>query len=270
MSGKLHNDITVVVILFNTPSKKIVNLKQYKNFKLCIFDQGSTYNSKKKIKETLNFNFDYYHSTKNLGLSKGINLLIKKTKTKFCLITEPDIFIKENSIISLKKIIKSNKNLFIVGPKYNKKKLKGNYKLTKKIDLSCVLFETKKLLKFKFYDEDFFFFWTDVDLIKRINNSHLKMAVANKSFARHSMSSSSEKNMYINFLRDKSYKYGEFIFDYKWKNLRILKIVRQLFQTLIKTIFFMIIFDRKNFSKNAGYLVGIFEFIFFALRKLIS
>ncbi len=268
MNNKLHKDITIVVILYNTPSQKLINLKQYKNFNLNILEQGSDYNSKKKLQKILNFKFNYYYSKKNLGLSKGINLLIKKTKTKYCLITEPDIFIKENSITNLKKIIKSNKNFLIVGPRYDNKKATGNYKLTKKIDLSCVLFETKKIIKFKFYDEDFFFFWTDVDLIKRINNSHFKMAVASNSIAKHYMSTSS-KGMYVNFLRDKSYKYGEFVFDYKYKNLRILKIVRQLFQFLIKTFFYVIIFEKEKFSKNAGYLVGILYFVLFILRKLL-
>ena len=267
MKRKVYKDITVLVILYNTPYQKLINLKQYKNFKLSILEQGSTYNSKKKLQKILNFKFDYYHYKKNLGLSKGINLLIKKTKTKFSLITEPDIFIKENSIINLKKIIKLNKDIFIVGPKYNKKKIKGTYKLTRKIDLSCVLFETKKLKKFKFYDEDFFFFWTDEDLIKRINNSYLKMAIANKSFAKHYMSSSSVKGIYVSFLRDKSYKYGEFVFDYKYKNLRILKVVRQLAQFFVKTIFYVIIFNKKNISKNAGYLAGTLEFILFTLKR---
>jgi len=204
-----------------------------------------------------------------LGLSKGINLLIKKTKTKYCLISEPDILIKEKSIINLKKIIKSKKSFLLVGPKYNKKKVKGNYELTKKIDSSCVLFETKKLVKFKFYDEDFFFFWADVDLVKRINTSHFKMAVANASFAKHYMSSSSKKKMYVNFLRDKSYKYGELVFDYKYGNFRVLKIIRQLIQCLVRTLFYAIILNKNNFSKNAGYLIGTFEFLFFFLKKFL-
>lgn len=269
MNKKLYKDITILVILYNTPSQKLLNLKQYENFNLSILEQGSCHNSKKKLQKILNFDFNYYHSKKNLGLSKGINLLIKKTRTKYCLVTEPDIFIKKNSIINLKKIIRLNKKLLIVGPRYDRKKVSGNYKLTRKIDLSCVFFETKKLIKFKFYDEDFFFFWTDVDLIKRINNSNFKMAIASTSFAKHYMSSSSKKKMYVNFLRDRSYKYGEFIFDYKYQNLRILKIVRQLIQCLIKTFYYLIIFDKVNFLKNAGYLVGIMQFKLFILRKLL-
>ena len=158
MISKFNKDITVVVILYNTPSSKILNLKQYKNFKLIILEQGTISNSKKKIEKLLNFKFRYYYLKKNLGLSKGINFLIKKTKTKYCMITEPDIQINEKSIFNLKKTIKFNNNFLLVGPNYGNKKIAKRYKIVKNIDTSCVLFETKKILKFKFYDEDFFLF----------------------------------------------------------------------------------------------------------------
>jgi len=44
MKNKLHKDITVLIILYNTSSQKLVNLKQYENFNLSILEQGSDYN----------------------------------------------------------------------------------------------------------------------------------------------------------------------------------------------------------------------------------
>lgn len=267
MKSNLHKDITVITILFNTPLKRIYNLRQYKNFNLSIFEQGSPSNSKNEIRKVLDFKFNYFYSKKNLGLSRGINLLISKTKTKYCLITEPDIFIKEKSIINFKKIINSDKDLLLLGPRYNNKKIKKNFQYTNKIDLSCVFFETKKIKKFNFYDEDFFFFWNDVDLIKRINNSKLKMAVAKNSFASHSMSSSSMDKFYVNLLREKSYKYGELIYDYKYGKLRFLKIIRQLFQSIFKIFFFIAIFNKRGFLINFGYFLGIINFLFYFFKK---
>ena len=158
MNLNLNKDISVIVILYNTPLNKIKNLKQFKDFRLIILEQGSPVSLKKKIKEILNFKFDYFYSKKNLGLSKGINFLLKKTKTKYCLITEPDIIIQKKSIINLRNILSSNKKFLLVSPSYRKKKDFKKFIVTKNIDLSCVIFETKKLVKFNFYDEDFFFF----------------------------------------------------------------------------------------------------------------
>ena len=51
MKSKIDKEVTVVVILYKTPNKRIYNLKQYKDFKLIILDQGSLLNSKKKKSE---------------------------------------------------------------------------------------------------------------------------------------------------------------------------------------------------------------------------
>ena len=191
MRFKFHRDITIVLILYNTPSKIIHTLRQYKKFNLIILEQGPIKKSKKVIQKILGFNFKYFYSKKNLGLSKGINFLIKKAKTKYCMVSEPDIIINESSIINLKKTLKLNANFLLAAPNYNKKKTFKNYKIVKKIDTSCVFFNRKTMLKFKFYDEDFFFFWQDIDLIERINNSKYKIVINSNSYAKHFMSGSS-------------------------------------------------------------------------------
>ena len=42
-------DITVVLLLYNTPSNVIKNLKIYKDFKIVILDQSNDFILKKKI-----------------------------------------------------------------------------------------------------------------------------------------------------------------------------------------------------------------------------
>ena len=267
MSLDIDKDISVIVILYNTPLNKIENLKQFKNFRLIILEQGSPVSSKKRIKKILNFKFNYFYSKKNLGLSKGINFLLKKTKTKYCLITEPDVVIDKKSIINLKNILSLNKKFLLVSPNYRKKKDLRKFIITKNIDLSCVIFETKKLVKFNFYDEDFFFFWNDIDLIRRINNSKFQMVIANKSYAKHNMSSSSKKNTYISFLREKSFKYGELVFDYKHNNLRFIKILRQFIQSFVGIFLGLLIMDKKKIITKLGYFFGILSFLTYMINR---
>ena len=267
MRSNLSKDITIIIILYKTPLNKILNLKRYKHFKLILFEQNALNDSKKKIKKLLNFDFEYYYSNENLGLARAMNLLIKKTKTKYCMVTEPDITIDKKSIIKLKKIISKKRDFILVGPRFKKIKRNNEYEITKKIDLSCVLFETKRMLKFNFYDEDFFFFWTDIDLLKRVNESSFKMAISNNSFASHKMSRSSNKTSYVSFLRDKSYKYGELVFDYKYRKLRVVKIFRQLIQNLVKVVFYIIMIDKNNLMRSLGYIFGIIEFLKFLIKK---
>ena len=271
----MNKDISIIVILFKTPLEKIESLKQYKNFNLIIYEQSVKFSSKKKIKDILGFDFKYFSSNKNIGLSKAVNFLIDKTKTRYCLMTEPDITISEKSILNLKKGISKNKNFLLSGPVLIKKKIKDNkksfnFKLSKNLDVSCVLFEVKIIKKFKFYDEDFFFYWEDIDLIKRINNSSYQMIIVQNSYAIHDASHSSISNTSVNILRNKNYKFGELMFDYKYKKLRKIKIIRQIFQNLLFSFFNIVLFNKKKYLCNIGYIFGIFKFIIYLLTKKIN
>ena len=124
------------------------------------------------------------------------------------------------------------------------------------------------MINFNFYDEDFFFFWTDIDFIRRVNKSNFKMIESRNASARHLISKSSNMTMYLKFLRDKSYKYGELIYDYKYNKLRFLKILRQLIQSFMRTLFYLLIFNKKEICRNIGYFLGLINFLFFYLKKI--
>ena len=127
----------------------------------------------------------------------------------------------------------------------------------------------KKMLNFNFYDEDYFFFWTDIDFIRRVNMSNFKMIESRNAYANHLISKSSNMTMYLKFLRDKSYKYGELVFDYKYNKLRFLKVIRQLIQSLVRTFFYLILFNKNKFCRNIGYFIGLINFLIFLSKKKI-
>ena len=96
----MKSDLSIIITLFKTPVDKLKSLNQYKNHQILIFDQATEDNSK-QISESLNAEFEYFHSQKNLGLCKSTNFLISKVKTKYCLFTQADIKIDEVSIDNL-------------------------------------------------------------------------------------------------------------------------------------------------------------------------
>ncbi len=270
---KNYKDITIISTLYKTPQNKLKNLGCYKNFKILIFDQEGNENTEKYLKNKLKLNVKYFLSSKNIGLSKSSNFLLSKVKTKYCLFTQPDIKISNTSIKILHKIILKDKDLIFVSPNHStghRIKFKSReYDIKKKINYSCILCDVKKLKKIGFFDEDFFLYWEDIFLERKINLSKFKMGIAYKAKAIHSSSQSSEKSYKTEYIRSLNYIYGELVYDFKLNKLRLLKIIRKLIQNIFLFIFNILLFQLKQALKKFSNIIGILKFVQFYIRKKI-
>ncbi len=270
---KNNKDITVILTLYKTPKRKLINLTEYKNFKTILFNQESDKKYKKELKKHLNFEFKYFSSKNNIGLSKSSNYLLKKVRTKYCLFTQADVRINEKSINELKKILLEKKDVIFIGPnlKKNKSKISSKkYDYVKNLDLACILCDVKKLKKIKFFDEDFFLYWEDIYLINKINKSNYKMILANNIRASHIGGKSTENNLVTQFIRNTNFKFGELVYEQKVDKLRMLKLIRQFLQNIIFLIINLLILRKTQFLKNLGIFSGILKFLKFYLLKKIS
>ena len=75
----------------------------------------------------------------------------------------------------------------------------------------------KKFIELGMFDEDFFFYWEDVELSNRINKSSYQMFMNKGSLAIHKNSKSSIDNLQIDIIRNKNFILGEMLYDYKVK-----------------------------------------------------
>ena len=266
----MNKDLSIIITLYKTPPDKLRLLKQYKNFNVLIFDQGSS-NNKKTISNILKKKFRYFHSKKNIGLPKATNFLISKVKTKYFLFTQADITIDKKSIKYLLNEIKKNKNIIFAGPNFkpSEKLLKKTIQ-KKNLNAACMICDTAKVRKIKFFDEDYFLYWNDEDLMERVKKSPYKMIQVSKAKAVHESSKSSVENFRVKFLRSKHFKLGELLFDYKFNKLRIVKIFRQIIQSFVKLTFFTLLFNKEKIVANLGYLVGILNFLVFYIKKILQ
>ena len=105
--------------------------------------------------------------------------MISKVKTKYFLFTQADIKIDENSIENLIKGMNIRENIIFAGPVFNQlksaneiKQLEHNYKLKSELDASVMLCDLEKVKQIGFFDEDFFLYWEDKDLMERVNKSN--------------------------------------------------------------------------------------------------
>ena len=152
------------------------NLVQYKDFKLFIFDHDIQ-NNKSKISSILQRKFYYNFSKYNVGLSKATNFLISKVKTKYFLFTQADIKISKKSISALLSAFRQDKNIIFAAPVLKKsfsKATKAKFQYQNDLDASVMMCDTTKVKKLGFFDENFFLYWEDKDLMERVNKSNFK------------------------------------------------------------------------------------------------
>ena len=262
----MSSNISIIIVLYKTNLNRIKYLNKIKNHSILIFEQKTNISREKQIKKYLNFKFQYFYSDKNIGLSKAMNFLIKKVKTKYCLLVEPDIKIENKSIKILKSLV-GKKDCLFVGPSYKKNKSNKPYFYSNNFDFSCLFFDIKKVKKFSFYDEDFSFYWEDIDLLTRVNNSKYKMIVSNRAFAIHNKSQSSESSLIIKILKVMNFKYGELVYGYKYKTLSKIKVLRHLYLCPLRMIIYLIFFNKKKFLLNLSYFLGTLKFLKYLIKK---
>ena len=265
----MDKNISVIITLYKTPISKLQILKQYENYNLIIFDQH-TKSNRKIISRILKKKFRYFYSKRNIGLSKSTNFLISKVRTKFFLFTQADVEINKVSIQNLLKVIKSKKDVIFAAPvigNYSKKNLTKKYIYSNKLNAVIMLCDLKKVKNFGFFDENFFLYWEDIDLMERVKSSKYKMVKVLNSYANHFGGKSTIENYKTKFTRQINFKYGEFIFDLKYNKLRLLKIVRTLLQSFIFIPIHLIIYDQNKLISYFSKIIGTLKFIIFYLSK---
>jgi len=217
-----------------------------------------------------------YYGIKNVnkGYASAQNYLIRKVKTKYFFSTQSDVSLSANSIIKLKKtIIKFSKSCIISVPKISglkntkiikKKNTKKKYEI-KNIIGAAFMDDKKKFIKLGMYDQNFFFYWEDIDLSHRIMQSRYNIYLNTDSAANHTSGTSTKNNFKTFAIRNINFKFGEYFFLSKIGKLRFIKIIRQLILNLVYSLIYFILFNFTKAFKYICFFFGIIKFFYFKI-----
>lgn len=161
----------------------------YKDYKLCIVDNGSTDGSKEWFRQN---NIDFIDLDSNLGFAGACNLALKKVDTKYVILLNNDTTVYEDYIENLLKAIQKDEKIFAVSPlmiNANKKELVDdagdglcllgfayqigvgekikNYQTSKEVFSACAgaaIYRMDILKEIGFFDELHFAYLEDIDL----------------------------------------------------------------------------------------------------------
>ena len=190
----VNNQITIVIVIYNSSNIILDCLKSLNNFKIIIVDNGK--NSKILDQLKIRNNITIITPGKNIGMGRGANFAFQSIRTDFFLLLSPDTKIEENSILKLYSTALNNDNCAISAPLnfsdpnsfgilpekrdlYEKNKNKINFnkdnlnirpegEVCVDITKGCALLIKSKYFKeVGGFSEKFFLFWEEVDLCKR-------------------------------------------------------------------------------------------------------
>ena len=266
-----YNDVTIGIVTFKS-EKVIFNcLKSIKNIKkIIIFDNSNDIELKHKILKKYP-KIQFIVSKKNLGYGGGNNQILKKSKTKYFFLLSPDTILKKKCEQELKKQINKIKDFSLISP-FAKEKNFGFFQENKKnknknvlevdyVKGFAMLFNTKKIKKFKMFDENIFLYLEEIDLCKRLRKKNHKIYVCKNAKIVHIGAKSSNLGFEYEKCRNWHWMWSKVYFDKKHFGTfyAVNKYLFQIIKDIFKLIIFSMMLNRKKVFISYLRLSGVFN-----------
>ena len=274
-----NNEITILIVLYKETYGLISKtLETLKSFKKIIIDNGCDQGLKKKIESSYEIE-SYILNKANIGFSAGYNQAIKLCKTEFCLILGPDCIIEKKAIVKLYEAYVKYDKCFMVAPtSYNKDNeltytggpLPENSQKDKVLNLSgdtcvqsvlgaCMLIKTNDIKEIEMFDENFFLYYSDDDLCRKIRKINKSIIQIYNAKCNHTHGLLVETNKYLKtFIREYNLTHDALYYYYKVDDTKYLNIVKKktknyLYKFILKLLSFQLEESVKIFSRLFAY-----------------
>jgi len=266
-----YNDVTIGIVTFKS-EKVIFNcLKSIKNIKkIIIFDNSNDTELKYEISKKYP-KVKFITSKKNLGFGGGNNKILRMSKTKYVFLLSPDTILKKNCEYELIKQINKKKDFSLIAP-FAKENNYGFFKKTKKIINNnffevdyvkgfAMLFNLKKIGKFKMFDENIFLYLEEIDLCKRLRKKNHKIYICKNAKIQHIGAKSSNLGFEYEKCRNWHWMWSKVYYDkkhfgffYVFKNYFF-----RMISDILKLIIFILMLNKKNIIISYLRLSGLFN-----------
>ena len=230
------NEITIIIVLYEEKTNLVFRcLENIKNFKIIIVDNAGNISLKNKIEEKFKI-YKYILNKKNYGYTKAANQAIKQCNTEYVLMFQADGLISDKDISILLESHKKYENCFITSPTYYDEDSKLSYssgclpeKNSKKDILnlegdicveavlgSIILFKKKDIIELGLFDENFFLYYLDFELCRRIINRKKSIIQIFDTKAQHVHGQLKVKNLLKRiFIRNYHFTFDELYYFFK-------------------------------------------------------
>tara|TARA_B100001057_G_scaffold119101_1_gene117758 strand:- start:1234 stop:2118 length:885 start_codon:yes stop_codon:yes gene_type:complete len=234
---------TIIIVTINGKVSFTMINKLQKSYKIIIVENNNDRDFKKKILSKFK-NISVLLPKKNLGFAGGNNMALKKVKTPFVLLLNPDVKISIKNIMNLELYSRKFNNFSILAPNSNHfietintnldkgitfqtyKKDKGKITEIPWVPGWCMYCRMSDIKKVNFFDERYFLYFEEADLCKRLKKKNKKFFLINENKIFHQfqgLSKNLSNDDSINHLRLRLWHYHWSSFYYHKKHYGYLK-----------------------------------------------
>jgi len=250
----LSKKTTIITVTYKSEDIIESFLNRIKNkFKIIVVENSNNTEFKKKLEKKYK-NLKCILTGSNIGWAKANNIALKQINTKYSLIINPDTIINSKIIFKIEKKANLIKKFTIISPVYDQifkflnnqydkfslnKLSNDKYNLIKTdyVNGNCLFVRMRDIQLINYLDENFFFFFEEMDLCKRLTKLKKKIYILKDISIKHLDGSSVNKKLKekIDLLRNWHFYWSSYYFHKKhygiFKALKIYlsKIVRFFF-----------------------------------------
>ena len=251
-------DITIVIASFKS-EKKIKNCLNSidKQAKVLVIENSNNLSFKENLEREFN-NVECFLTGVNIGYGSANNIGLKKVKTKYALILNPDAMLHSSALVNFIKTTEKIHDFAIMAPYIQEEKNKFDKNYLKNI--SPVEVENVKgfamflnISEFKevgFFDENFFFYFEEIDLCKRLISHGKKIYLVPEIKIDHGGGASHDQsiNVEMELSRNWHWMWSTFNYHKKYKGFFVsfFIILPKMSSAIMKVLIYTLIFNKKK------------------------
>ena len=285
---KSLNDLTVIIVTFNTPKKVIFDCLNSisKDVNILIVENSDTFINKDLVLKKF-ANVDVVCTGENLGYGRGNNYGLNLVKTNKALILNPDVICDKDFFINICDVVVKAKDFAIIGCQYSNDTVfmpAGYFEKGKNINFTerfrandinslenvewvtgcSMLINLEKFENKEIFDKNFFLYFEEFDLCRSLIKKGEKIFTASKLKIHHLGFKSSLNDDHINNFKIISIKEWHFMwssFYFYKKNysyfFALRKVLGKFLRSFFKMVFYSITIQKKNRSKYFYRFLGL-------------
>ena len=248
-------DLTVIITSFHSRDKIFSCIESIeKSIKIIVIENSNDEKLKEEIHSKYQ-NVECILSKENLGYGAGNNLGLSKVETSYALIVNPDVTLNNDTVNKFFLSISNLEDFGIIAPislneKYNNFNINEDKEIKEVDNVKgfAMFLNMKNLKQINFFDDNFFLYFEEIDLCRRLKKNNSKIFIDPTIKVSHlggtSHNSEIEKPMELS--RNWHWMWSTFYFHKKHYGYltAMIKILPKLSSSLIKFIIFLITFQK--------------------------